>query len=456
MITNQGGRKASGDAKRRQDQRILITGGRAPVALELARLLHHAGHTVYAAENLEYYLCRNSNAVEDTAALPAPRQSAQAFLEELERLVIRWRIDLLIPTCEEAFYVAQGLDRLRPLCRVLCPELAVLHRLHHKAEFIHWAAELGFPVPATALLKDTADWKAAEQNGVGMKAGRQAGGLGISASGRPLVFKPAYSRFASRVILPEGKGCKQRGEQDLRAAKPHAASVQRKQGLNRRGRLHRAKALREISPSRPWVAQEFIAGQAWSTYNIVHEGQLIAHAAYACHYRTGQAGACVHFQQAEHPALLDWVQRFTAKIGYTGQISFDFIQAEDGTLYPIECNPRVTSGVHLFEPGNGLDLTLTEPEAAVLTGRIVMPRTGSAAMIQLAMLGSAFKYVRGARTWRRWAAALREARDVIRRPEDPGPFTEQLRMMYAIWRRSRRLGMTITQALTEDMEWNGE
>lgn len=420
-------------------QHILITGGRSPVALELTRLLHDAGHFVYAADSLEYYLCRSSNAVENAATLPAPRHHTQAFLAELERLVIQWRIDLLIPTCEEIFYVAQGLERLRPLCRVLCPEPEVLQRLHHKAAFIEWAAELGLPVPVTMLIEDEAAWIDAETCGA-----------------RP-VFKPAYSRFASQVILPfKDAADPHTASRTWGARTRQAISTHLNQKKRRKSAISRVKALREVSASCPWVAQEFIAGQAWCTYSLVHEGKLLAHAAYACHYRTGQAGACVHFQQAEHPALLDWVKRFTAEIGYTGQISFDFIQAEDGTLYPIECNPRVTSGVHLFEPGDGLAEAFIQPDIAALSGRIVMPRTGSAAMIKLAMLGSGFKYVRGARTWHRWMDALRRARDVISRPEDSGPFTEQLRMMYSIWQRSRRLGMTVTQALTEDIEWNGE
>lgn len=460
-------------AQPKSSQRILITGGRAPVALELARLLHRAGHTVYAAESLDHYLCRSSNTVEGTAALPAPRQHTQAFLAELERLVIQWRIDLLIPTCEEIFYVAQGLEQLRPHCQVLCPELEVLHRLHHKAEFISWVAELGFQVPATALIEDKSAWSEVEAYGIGAKPRDRVGSVDPPSSSvlghpvmdlseapslmpLPLVFKPAYSRFASRVILPERRRHEQRSERILSTGKQQDMRLRQIRSLSGKAALYRDEAMRELSPSKPWVAQEFIEGQAWCTYSVVYEGRLIAHAAYACHYRTGQAGACVHFQQAEQPALLDWVKRFTAEIGYTGQISFDFIQAKDGTLYPIECNPRVTSGVHLFEPGDGLAEALTQPEVVALSDRVVMPRTGSAAMIRLAMLGSGFKYVRGARTWRQWMNALRRARDVIRRPEDPGPFTEQLRMIYHVWQRSRRLGMTVTQALTEDIEWNGD
>lgn len=55
-----------------EPRNILITGGRAPVALELARLFKAAGHRVYAAESAKYHLCRVSSAVEASFRVPSP------------------------------------------------------------------------------------------------------------------------------------------------------------------------------------------------------------------------------------------------------------------------------------------------------------------------------------------------------------------------------------------------
>lgn len=448
---------------------ILITGGRAPVALELARQLHGVGHQVYAADSISRYLCRASRAVKEAAVLPPPRQQPQAFVETLESLLVRWQIDLLIPTCEEIFHIARERERLQRHCRVLAPELDLLHQLHHKGEFIRLAEQLGLQVPDTEVITSVEAWRSAEALGMGRRGLTQQtnatketdeieeiketveielaehtdpanpkGNIDdhCKSAGSGLVFKPAYSRFASRVILPSSAGAPRKRQFADRAL--------------------REAAWAQISPSSPWIAQEYIQGTAWCTYSVAYEGNVVAHANYECRYRTGEAGASVHFRQAEHPEAYAWVQQFISGLGYSGQISFDFIQEEDGTLYPLECNPRATSGIHLFTAKDGLAAALTDPERLLQTGRTVTPTPGVAAMISLAMLGCGLKNNRSSQDWRTWMTALRGARDVIWHREDRGPAVEQLRMVYQAWRRSRQLGITVTEALTQDIEWNGE
>lgn len=397
---------------------ILITGGRAPVALELARLLHHAGHRVYAAESAASHFCKVSSVVERSFRLPPPRQQPQRFLEELETLIVRWRIDLLIPTCEEIFYIARGLSRLRGHCRVLSPDLGLLRQLHHKGEFIELAGQLGFKVPHTELITSTEEWETAVERGISSSVGK--------------VFKPAYSRFASRVIMPDRFG---RGAAD--------------------GRF-RPAPVPKITPSSPWVAQEFIQGMPLCTYSVVHDGRVVAHAAYESRYRTGKVGASVYFKHVDHTPAHDWVTRFTGSLRFSGQISFDFIETRDGTLYPIECNPRATSGIHLFAAGGGLELALADPDRLVRAKRTVTPHDGSAAMITLAMLGCGLQSSRSRQDWKAWLDSLCGARDVIWRLDDPRPFLEQVRIVCSAWRLSRQLGITMTEALTQDIEWNGE
>ncbi|MFB5673457.1 ATP-grasp domain-containing protein [Paenibacillus terreus] len=401
---------------------ILITGGRAPAALELARLLHHAGHRVYAAESAASHLCRVSSAVEESFRLAPPRQQPQRFLEELETLIVRLRIDLLIPTCEEIFYIARGLERLRGHCKVLSPGLGQLRQLHHKGEFIELARRLGFKVPHTELITSAEEWEAVREPG--------------NFSSGSKVFKPAYSRFASRVIMPNEFG--------------------RDQADRRPGSVPVHIPVPQITPAAPWVAQEFIQGKALCTYSVVHDGRVVAHAAYESRYRTGKIGASVYFKHVDHALAHDWVTRFTGSLRFSGQIGFDFIEARDGTLYPIECNPRATSGIHLFAAGGGLEQALAAPDRLVRAKRTVTPHDGSAAMITLAMLGCGLRGNRSRQDWAAWLDSLRRARDVIWRNDDPRPFLEQVRIVCSAWRLSRQLGITMTEALTQDIEWNGE
>jgi hypothetical protein len=59
---------------------ILLTGGRAPATLEIARAFHRAGHIVFMAESLPGHLSAPSNAVARDFLVPPPRQQMRAFL----------------------------------------------------------------------------------------------------------------------------------------------------------------------------------------------------------------------------------------------------------------------------------------------------------------------------------------------------------------------------------------
>ncbi|WP_339224401.1 ATP-grasp domain-containing protein [Paenibacillus sp. FSL H8-0332] len=399
-------------------RRILITGGRAPVALELARLFKAAGHRVYVAESAEYHLCRVSSAVEANFRVPAPRHHPQAYVQRLAALTEELGIHCLIPTCEEIFYVSAGLEHLTG-CRVLTPERSILAGLHHKGEFMVLLRSLGFKVPDTVLISSTEEWR---------RAVKQA-----ADKGEQRVYKPAYSRFASKVILPDKRSA---------STIPHSRVTKE------------VEPPAGLSAGAPWVSQEYIQGRAVCTYSIIHEGTVVAHAAYDSRYRTGRSGASVYFESLEHPAALEWVQRFAAATGFSGQIGFDFIEPENGTLYPIECNPRATSGIHLFSSEDGLTEALLNPGLLVQSGTIIVPRSARTAMLTLPMLGCGLKPGTGG--LRSWRQALLGAADVVYRKDDRRPAREQFRIVYAAWKTSRRHRISITEALTEDIEWNGE
>jgi len=129
--------------------RVALTGGRAPATLELARLLARAGHTVVVAESVRWPLTRGARAVARSVRVPPPRHDPAGFAEALADLMVRERIDLLVPTCEEVFYVARARDRLAQLGQVLAAPLAQLHPLHSKWQFAQRAAAHGLAVPET-------------------------------------------------------------------------------------------------------------------------------------------------------------------------------------------------------------------------------------------------------------------------------------------------------------------
>jgi predicted ATP-grasp superfamily ATP-dependent carboligase len=380
--------------------KILLTGGRAPATLELARIFHSAGHRVFLAESVRGCLTAASRALEASFLVPPPRQQPEEFLRALVEIVRQNRIDLLIPTCEEAFHVARGQAELSAHCTVLVEPLEQLRPLHNKWTFIQLASELGLPVPETSLVKSTGD----------LPAG--------FARWPKLVLKPVYSRFAARTLL---------------CPTPALAEA----------------ALRD-SPGTAWVAQEYLPGRQICTYSVAHRGRLTAHCAYPSNYTAG-LGSTILFQAIDHPAALEWVQWFVAQRSFTGQISFDFIENANGGVVALECNPRATSGIHLFAGGADFPSAFLDPARPCL-----FPAQNSSSMLLTAMLVYGLPAALRKGTFRPWLTAFSHSRDVIFSPRDPAPALLQLRSLLYFVILGWRCGISPLEASTFDIEWNGE
>jgi len=380
--------------------KVLLTGGRAPATLELARIFHSAGHQVFLAESVRGCLTAASRVLTASFLIPAPRQQPQGFLQALLEIIHQNQIDLLIPTCEEAFYVASGYAELSAQCAVFVEPLERLRPLHHKAAFIQLARDLALPVPGTCLVETGEQLSAA------------------FARWPRLVFKPVYSRFgSSALILPS----REQAESVLRLRAPSA-----------------------------WVAQEYIEGRQVCTYSIAHQGHLTAHCAYRSDFTAGP-GSTILFRPLEQPAALAWVSQFVAARQFTGQISFDFIETAAGDVLAIECNPRATSGAHLFAGQAIFAETFFNPQRACL-----FPDSGTSSMLLTAMLVYGLPAALRTRALKHWLSEFMHSRDVIFSLYDPAPALLQMRsvlhFVFLGWQR----GISPLEASTFDIEWNGE
>ncbi|MEN1832769.1 ATP-grasp domain-containing protein [Pseudomonas lijiangensis] len=376
--------------------RVLILGARAPACLEWARAFDEAGWSVTVGDSLGQPLSRFSRSAQQFVRLPEPRQDPAAWIEALARVIETQRIDLLLPTCEEVFYLSHGLERLAPLCRVLTSDFALLHRLHHKGQFAAMTHGWALAAPETRLLTD-----------------RQAV-LALAAEAEQWVFKPAYSRFASQTLI-----------------RPSSSQLSKVQPDN----------------ASPWVAQRFIDGQEFCSFSVLIDGDLRAHSCYQPRYRVGR-GSGIYFQPAAPQAVRQFLEQFGQETGYTGQVGFDFIEDREGRFHVLECNPRATSGVHLFDDQRRF-LVSSLSEAS---GKVLEP-TGDPRMIALAMLLlAAPQRLLSQAFWRDYNAA----RDVIVHKGDFWPLGAQVLSLAEIISRavSRRCGLLA--ASTADIEWNGQ
>jgi predicted ATP-grasp superfamily ATP-dependent carboligase len=380
--------------------KILLTGGRAPATLELARMFYSVGHQVFLAESVRSCLTSASRALTASFLIPPPRQQPKEFLQALLEIIRQNQIDLLIPTCEEAFHIARKHAVLSDYCTVFIEPLEKLRPLHHKAAFIQLSQDLALPVPESCLVETPDQLSKA------------------FARWPRLVLKPVYSRFAtSALILPS----REQAETVLRLKAPTA-----------------------------WVAQEYVAGNQVCTYSIAHQGHLTAHCAYRSGFTAGM-GSTILFQPLEQPAALAWVRQFVAARQFTGQISFDFIETAAGDVWAIECNPRATSGVHLFAKQTAFPETFFNPQLPCL-----FPSPSTSSMLLTAMLVYGLPAALRNQALKHWLLEFTHSRDVIFSFSDPAPALLQMRSLLHFVLLGWRRGLSPLEASTYDIEWNGE
>ncbi|HWS83129.1 MAG TPA: hypothetical protein VN207_02610 [Ktedonobacteraceae bacterium] len=385
---------------------ILLTGGRAFVTLDLARQFARHGHRVVVAESVFIHLCRYSRCVKKNYLVPRPNTDPTAYIDTLLDIIQQEKIDQLIPTCEEIFFIAQGLDRIREHCSVFVASLEQMQRLHSKWDFIQCASRHGLLVPDTHLLTSHDDLEQFLAN-----------------NHRPFVLKPVYSRFATKVIRVDNT-------QQPQCLLDHVT----------------------ISENYPWVAQELLNGQAFCTYSIASSGRLLAHAVYPVTY-TADLGACIYFEPVEHPDIDQWVSRFIQQEHFSGQIAFDIIVTPAGTVYPIECNPRATSGIHLFQAKDQLHTACLLQQGH--SEKVLKPRPEVRGMIALAMVVYGLPAIRSWSHFRDWLHKFLHARDVIFDANDIKPFLYQPLILWYNWQASRKGCLSIQEFSTVDIEWNG-
>lgn len=373
-------------------ERVLITGARAPVALDIARSFAAAGHDVHVADSAPALIARWSHTPRVVHRLPPPRQAPEAFARAVSALVATLDPVLIVPTCEEVFHLARlGLDRL------FAPVPARLFELHAKDRFVTLATSLGLVAPETHRLDAPAALAPFRQTPADW------------------VFKPVHSRFGTQARI---------GPPSVDGILPSATE--------------------------PWVAQRRIVGEEVSFYAVAHAGALAGFAAYRSSWRLGGGAgyAFAALPDTQVRALAEIAGRLAPAVG-SGQFACDAIRDRDGRFHLIECNPRATSGAHLFGRGPGL-------ARAMLAGEAVAPVRGLRVHVGPALwwfgIGTALRRGR----YRDWFGEQRRGRDVVGAPRDRWPILGAAVDSGLFAAHALRHRRTLAEQMTADIEWNGE
>jgi predicted ATP-grasp superfamily ATP-dependent carboligase len=369
---------------------VLLTLGRLPTALDLARGFAAIGWRVVVAEPFAWHLCRPSRAVARSHRVTAPTRDPEAYAREILAIAAREGAELILPVSEETMHLAALHDQLPPGVRLYAPRQSAVLTLHGKRSFNALAASVGLPVPETVDLA-------------------QAPAL---LDGGRIVIKPNFS-------------CSGRGVRFLDPGETPPPA----------------------DPARPMLAQRFLAGEPVSSFSIAWEGRILATSLYRAAVTSGTVA--VAFERVtDRPDAEAWIRRFAEATGHSGFLSFDFIIEPGGEAMAIECNPRVTSGIHFLEPAD-LARAILAPEIAAIAFR---PQRRLQQFYPCLTETQASLFKRR-RHLRRNFDVLRATRDVAWAASDPLPFLLMPITSMPILRLTVGQGLSFAEAATADIEW---
>lgn len=292
--------------------KVLVTAGRFHPATAVARALHRAGAGVDIADSCRLSPALHSSAVDALHIVAPPASKPVQFVRDVSEIVRHREIDLIVPVCEEGFYLARYAHLLpAPL---FAPPFETIARLHDKSRFLELCGNLGLRTPRTAVAANRADLR----NAIGKF--------------QDFVARPAFSRGGMVYLTNHGPRSGERAIDDC-----------------------------EPTEDNPWLVQEYVDGKDACSLSIVRSGKVVVHCAYEPSI-AAPGGFSIQFSSIEDFGSLEVTSQVCAEIGYNGFIGFDYRRTHDG-LVMIECNPRCSAGAFLI-PADWLgEAVLGNPDA---------------------------------------------------------------------------------------------
>lgn len=374
--------------------KVVITCPRAPVAVEWANVVRKSGDEIILVDSLRLPIGRF---FPDSIYIRVASPKIEPQKYQAQMIDICMNADWVIPNCEDVFYLSKVKDSVISLSKesnkpppfFLMPNSDILFNLHHKFNFFEYLNDIvEFPITKYLDNKSQID------------------------TGYRCVLKPVYSRFGNQVI--------------------RAVDGVKKHKIDKVN----------MSLTYPWVQQEYIEGSPLCNYAICINGNVVSHVVYRPKYLLNKAAA-TYFECLQNKRLDQFIERFAKDNKFTGQVAFDFIEADD-QIYVLECNPRATSGLHLLAQ----NLQFINKKLVVVQGN----NSQNACRVGVSL----FVFFGLEALYNKQFGVLlcdyKRARDVIK----PLPWYAQfLSLIEMLW-RSIKYKRSLTSASTFDIEYDGD
>ncbi|MGD1955095.1 MAG: ATP-grasp domain-containing protein, partial [Sphingomonadales bacterium] len=195
------------------------------------------------------------------------------------------------------------------------------------------------------------------------------------------------------------------------------------------------------------VIQKRIHGQEISSFTVARDGQVQGTALYKGLIFAGTVATLFERVTGLTP-VEEWIARFVKAENYSGFIAFDFIVEDNGAAFPIECNPRLTSGIHFLDHQGLADAILgAGPDGTPDFKTHKRMQEGHTSLTK------AYAALPNLKAFVKRLGLVFTSRDVLWSWRDPLPFLLMTPMSWPVLSQVMFKGLSFGEAATKDVEW---
>jgi len=214
----------------------------------------------------------------------------------------------------------------------------------------------------------------------------------------------------------------------------------------------------DVSEDCHYIAQEWITGDRYCSYTIVRDGKIKAHGVYPV-LDTIDGSSSVYFRQKDHPRIKEYIKNFVSNLPtLTGQLAFDFVEKGE-RLIVLECNPRATSGLHLWSDTPLLARAITDslrPEDVNEDGFSEPARTRTGRQPRRQVAPGMLMWEHDNSSWKQWWKHMRHlmgARDVMWTLYDLTPSLMQPFLLTSYYKICHERQLELPEMFQWDVSW---
>ncbi len=301
--------------RRPRDVRVLLTEGSSLTSREIVTCLGPLGYRLETLSADPMCLDRFSRWLRRVHPCPPSGADPLGYLETLEEVVARRRIDVVLPTHEQAWLLASARPLLSSRVHTAVAEAQAFARVQSKINFAQTLDTLGLPQPAWWLVERSED---------------------LTDLAFPYWLKTPFSTAGQGV----------REVVDTRS---------------------REAALDGLLDHAPLMAQRPAPGSYAQVQGLFDRGRLVAvHT--SVQRANGVGGSAAARMSVAHALPRAHIEVLGEELNWHGGLTLDYLH-EDGSPQYIECNPRTV------EPGNAAasGVNIAELQVRLTLGEHVGP-----------------------------------------------------------------------------------